>query len=294
MTRNKKVMLEEVKEYWSGKNIPQQWYSDKEHFTIQWFNEISNKRYNVYYEYLKEEAEFEFHANEEVLEVGCGLGTDLIEYAKNGAKVSGIDLGEDQINLVKLNFELRQLPYKTIRVGNAEDLPFENESFDLVFCFGVLHHTPNTQKAIDEIYRVLKPDGQAIIMLYARGWKHYIKRCFIHGILFGKWFKHGFSWQKVYNEMSEVHGNSPKTAIYKKRHIKQMFQDFKQLTLKKRRLGEFFEYPPYRTLVFPRFVKTFLHGIGTESLIGENWLIKAYKSPPPSKKPLWEVIFKHY
>ena len=107
------------------------------------------------------------------------MGTDSVEYAKNGAKVTAIDIGEDQINLTKLNFKLRNLQYDEITTGNVENLKFKDETFDLVYCFGVIHHTVEISKAIDEIFRVLKNDGEAIIMIYARGWKHYLKRCLI-------------------------------------------------------------------------------------------------------------------
>ena len=287
-------LIDEVQRYWSGKNVPQQWYSDKEPFSLQWFNEIRQKRYELYYEYLKEEAEFQYHTGERVLEVGVGIGTDLAEFAMNGAKVSGIDLGEDQVNLTKLNFHLRNLPYDQICQGNAEELGFEDKTFDLVYSFGVLHHTPDTEKAIDEVKRVLKDDGQAIIMLYAKGFKHYIKRCFIHGILLGKFFKNGFSWKKVYNEVSEVHGNAPKTGVYSKAQIKRMFSVFSQLEIRKKRLGEFIEYPPYRTFVLPGFVKRFMYFFNFECFWGENWLIKASCAKPPKKVSVFEVIFKHY
>jgi ubiquinone/menaquinone biosynthesis C-methylase UbiE len=288
------VKLEQIKNYWSGKNVPQQWYSDRTPLTLAWFNELRYFRYKLYYEYLNEAAEFKYHSNEKVLEVGCGIGTDLAEYALNGANVSGIDLGNDQIDLTKLNFDLRGLKYELLEVGNAESLQFEDNTFDLVFSFGVLHHTTNPQQAINEIYRVLKPDGKAIIMLYARGWKHYIKRCFIHGILLGKWFKAGFNWKMVYNQVSEVHGNSPKTEIYRKSQLQEMFSNYNSVKLYKKRIGEFFEYPPYRTFAFPKFIlRTFLF-LGLESLIGENWLIKAHKAAPPPKVTLSKVIFEHY
>ena len=86
-----KTNIQDVKDYWKSKNVPQQWYSKKEPFTLQWYNEISYKRYNVYYEYLKDSMEFQYHSGEKLLEVGCGLGTDLLEYAKNGALVTGVD-----------------------------------------------------------------------------------------------------------------------------------------------------------------------------------------------------------
>lgn len=286
--------LDEVKDYWKGKNVPQQWYSKKTPLTLAWFNEISMKRYKVYYEYLADLMEFEFHSGEKVLEIGCGLGTDLVEYAKNGSIVTGVDLNEDQINFTKLNLELRNLPYSELKVANAEKLPFDNNKFDLVVSFGVLHHTPNTEKAIEEVYRVLKDDGTAIIMLYARGWKHYIKRCLISGILLGKFFRYGFSWQKVYNDASEVHGNSPKTGVYTKRQVKKLFKDFKNLELSKKRMGEFFEYKPYNTYKFPKFVINLFKFFNFESLLGENWLIRAQKKPFPKEASLFEVIFKHY
>ena len=160
--------------------------------------------------------------------------------------------------------------------------------------FGVLHHTPDTQKSIDEVHRVLKEDGTAIIMLYARGWKHYIKRCFIQGILFAKYFRYGFSWQKVYNDASEVHGKSPKTGVYTKRQIKRMFKEYKNIEISKKRLGEFFEYKPYNTYMFPKFVNNIFNLFNLVSLIGENWLIRVQKKPFPKESSLLKVIFKHY
>lgn len=289
-----KVTIEEVNKYWGKKNTPQQWYSEKEPFTRQWFNELAYKRYNVYYEHLCQTAEFQWHRGEEVLEIGCGLGTDLVEYAKHGAHVTGVELGPDQVMLTKLNLELHGLPYKDVVEGNAESLPFPDNSFDFIYCFGVIHHTPNTEKTVEEMYRVLKPDGTAVVMVYARGWKHYIKRCFIHGILKGRWFVHGFSWKKVYNEVSEVHGNSPKTEIYTKRQVKKLFDVFPEVDAKKKRLGEFFEYKPYNTYMLPLFVRNFFRLFNLEGLVGENWMVRVQKKPFPKEATLWKVLFKHY
>jgi SAM-dependent methyltransferase len=285
--------IDDIQDYWREKNIPQQWYSDKLRLSLQWYNELARKRYEVYYEYLLKDGEFEYHAGERVLEVGVGIGTDLAQYAKNGAKVSGIDLGQDQVDLTKVNFELRKLQYDELKQASAEDLPFDDGSFDLVYSFGVLHHTPDTAKAISEVKRVLAEDGQAIIMLYARGWKHYLKRCLIHGLFLGKYFRYG-SWQAVYNDISEVNGGSPKTGVYTKREIKKMFSDFGEVEIEKRRLGEFIDYRPYRSRRFPFLIRNFLDLLNVQSLIGENWLIKAYKKPAPKPKSVFDVIFKHY
>ena len=293
-TTEDKLTIERVQKYWGRRNIPQQWYSRKEPFTLPWFNELSYKRYTRYYEHLRETAEFEYHAGEDVLEIGTGIGSDLVEFAKNGARVSGIDLGPDQVMLTKLNLDLRGLPYQEIRQGNAEELPFPDESFDFVFSFGVVHHTPDTRKAIEEIHRILRPDGTAVVMCYARGWKHYLKRCLVHGILKGRWFVHRFSWQKVYNEVSEVHGGSPKTGIYTKSQMKDLFSAFPTVELRKRRLGEFFEYRPYNTCKLPRFVRNVFLLLGLDSLLGENWMVRASKTPSPREASLREVWFKHY
>ena len=260
---------------------------------MQWFNAIAEARYSLYYPYLEEAAEFRWHSKERVLEVGVGLGTDLISYAKHGSLVYGIDLGVDQIEYTKKNFKVSGQTFKQLRQGNAENLPFKNDFFDLVYSFGVLHHTPNTERALREVHRVLKKDGQAIVMLYARGWKHYVKRCLIHGILLGKYFKLG-SWQAVYNDVSEVNGNSPKTGVYTKKQVRAMFSAFSYIEVERKRMGEFFDYKPYRTLKFPRIVQNLAELLSLESIFGENWVIKAHKSPKPIPGKLRDVLFKHY
>ena len=287
------TLIDQLKAYWQGKNIPQRWYSNKTPLSLSWFNDIAHKRYTVYYDYLTQDAEFAAHGGEKVLEIGVGLGTDLAEYAKGGALVYGIDLGEDQTNLTKLNFELRGLKYCELSVQDACNTTYPDGFFDLIYSFGVLHHVPDTKKAIQEVHRLLKEDGQAIIMLYARGWKHYIKRCLLHGLILGKRFRYG-SWQAVYNDISEVHGGSPRTAIYSRREVHDLFRDFVHVEISRKRLGEFFDYKPYGTLMFPRFVARLFYLLGAEAILGENYLIKAYKAPRPAKTPLKDVLFKHY
>ncbi|MBI2108816.1 MAG: class I SAM-dependent methyltransferase [Parcubacteria group bacterium] len=290
----KAITIDEVKQYWGKKNIPQQWYSKRTPFTLPWFNELAYKRYKIYYEYIKNEMEFEYHRGEDVLEIGCGIGTDSVEYAKYGANVTATDLGPDQVMLTKLNFNLRNLPYKEVREANVEALPFKDGTFDLVVCLGVIHHTPDTQKAVNEMFRVLKPDGKAIVTVYARGWKHYIKRCFIHGILRGKWFRYGLDWQKVYNEVTEVHGGTPKTAIFTKREVQKLFHQFPTLEITKHRMGEFFDYRPYNTVKLPRWVNNLFALFDLGAMFGDQRLIKAQKAYFPKEASLFDVWFKHY
>jgi len=102
-----------------------------------------------------------------VLEIGCGLGTDGAQFAKAGADYTGVDLTEAAVELAQKRFELFHLP-GTFRTADAEQLDFPDNSFDLVYSHGVLHHTPDTAGAVKEVRRVLKPGGLAEVMLYHR------------------------------------------------------------------------------------------------------------------------------
>jgi SAM-dependent methyltransferase len=102
-----------------------------------------------------------------VLEIGCGLGTDGAQFAEAGANYTGVDLTDAAVELARKNFELFDLA-GTFQTADAENLDFADQSFDLVYSHGVLHHTPETGKAVQEIYRVLRPGGRAVVMLYHR------------------------------------------------------------------------------------------------------------------------------
>jgi ubiquinone/menaquinone biosynthesis C-methylase UbiE len=107
-----------------------------------------------------------------VLEIGCGLGTDGAQFAQAGADYTGVDLTEAAVELARKRFELFDL-HGTFQTADAENLAFPDETFDLVYSHGVLHHTPETGKAIREIHRVLRPGGRAVVMLYHRGSYNY-------------------------------------------------------------------------------------------------------------------------
>jgi SAM-dependent methyltransferase len=102
-----------------------------------------------------------------VLEVGCGAGVDLARFARGGAIVTGVDLSPAAIELARANFE-QQGRRGDFRVANAEQLPFPESSFDLVFAHGVVQYTANPQRLVDECRRVLEPGGQAIFQVYNR------------------------------------------------------------------------------------------------------------------------------
>src|SRR5829696_6983275 len=123
--------------------------------SAEFFAEIERAR-NELEPYIAEYADFAGSAGKRVLEIGIGLGTDFIRFARAGAEATGIDLTEHAVQLVSKRLELEGLQGQ-VRAADAEALPFQDDSFDRVYSWGVLHHTPNTPRAVDEALRVLRP-----------------------------------------------------------------------------------------------------------------------------------------
>jgi ubiquinone/menaquinone biosynthesis C-methylase UbiE len=116
---------------------------------------------------------YETAAGKDVLDIGCGQGIDLYRFAEVGAKsVTGIDLTPEHVQLATSHLASVGVA-APIQEGDAEQLPFSDASFDLVSSNGVLHHTPDTQAAINEARRVLRPGGSAQIVLYNKSSLHY-------------------------------------------------------------------------------------------------------------------------
>ena len=106
-------------------------------------------------------------AGERLLEIGCGMGADLVAFAQRGFDVTGVDLSSDAIAMTALHLETLELSGEA-KSANAEELPFPSDTFDEVFSTGVFQHTPEPQKAIDEAIRVLRPGGNMTVVLYHR------------------------------------------------------------------------------------------------------------------------------
>lgn len=102
-----------------------------------------------------------------VLEIGVGLGADHQSFAENGAELTGVDLTQRAIDHTRARLALFGLESHLQR-ADAEQLPYADDAFDLVYSWGVLHHSPNTAKAFHEVCRVLKPGGTARIMIYSK------------------------------------------------------------------------------------------------------------------------------
>jgi ubiquinone/menaquinone biosynthesis C-methylase UbiE len=160
-------------------------------------------------------ANFEGARGLRLLEIGVGLGTDFTRFVRAGADATGVDLTERAIGLVRRRLELEGLRAELL-VADAENLPFEDGAFDRVYSWGVLHHTPQTEKAVSEAIRALRPGGELCVMLYARhSWVGY-----------GFWVRHGLlagrPWRSIANVLAH-NMESEGTKAYTKRELEQMF-----------------------------------------------------------------------
>ena len=113
-------------------------------------------------------------AGKQVLEIGLGEGSESERLIRQGAHWSGIDLTTESVERVRTRLAVRELPYGELRHGSVLDLPFVDNTFDMVFSHGVLHHVPDIKQAQREIHRVLRPGGELVIMMYARWSLNYL------------------------------------------------------------------------------------------------------------------------
>lgn len=148
--------------FWAGKNY--------ETGSKEFFEAIESERYSSQ-DYIHKFAQFSRWHKKDVLEVGCGIGTDALQFIRSGAYYQGIDLSSYSIDIAKKRIDLYGLspaydPQFTVM--NAENILYEDKSFDLVYSWGVIHHSPNPEKVVDEIYRVLRPNGKFVGMIYKR------------------------------------------------------------------------------------------------------------------------------
>lgn len=163
-------LKERVRAFWQANPCGIK-FADAPPGTRRFYELVEAHRYTKEW-HIPAAAGFDSTRNLKVLEIGCGLGTDGAQFAEAGADYTGVDLTEAAVDLARKRFELFSLP-GTFRTADAENLDFPDNTFDIVYSHGVLHHTPETAKAIHEVHRVLRPGGRAIVMLYHRGSYNY-------------------------------------------------------------------------------------------------------------------------
>jgi SAM-dependent methyltransferase len=170
--------------------------------TPLWLDE--QDRYSVY-PWLSEAAEFRHHAGHSVLEIGCGTGSDLKQFASHGARAVGIDITPEHLRLAKK----RVGSSAEVHFGSATNIPFPNASFDYVYSHGVLHHIDQPTRVVEEIFRVLRPAGTFNVHVYAK-WSY------VPVVLF---LKHGRDWKNwIENSRDPVH-----IDLYTSRSLRKLF-----------------------------------------------------------------------
>jgi SAM-dependent methyltransferase len=169
--------------------------------------------------YIPAFANFASGSQRDVLEIGVGMGCDHLQWALSGPrKLCGIDLTPRAISLTRQHLALHGLESE-LEVSDAESLPYEDASFDLVYSFGVLHHSPDTARAIEEVRRVLRPGGTARIMIY--------HRASLTGLML--WVRYALLAGRPLRSLDDIYANhleSPGTKAYSVREAHELFRNY--------------------------------------------------------------------
>lgn len=187
----------EVRRFWDADPCGSRYLERREDFDAH-----ARARYALE-PYIAEFADFKSARGKKVLEIGVGMGADYLEWLKAGACATGVDLSPASLERARLRCELAG--YKAdLHVADAEHLPFPDNSFDVAYSYGVMHHSPDTARCIREAWRVLKPGGEARIMVY-----HHPS---LTGLLL--WLRYGMLQGKSLRQAVSDHLESAGTKTY--------------------------------------------------------------------------------
>jgi len=227
---------DEVQKQWNENPCGSQFVKHATQHQLEGFLEAESYRYGTYAPWMPKLMEFANCSDQDVLEIGGGMGTDLAQFARHGAHVTDLDLSAGHLSLARENFRLRGIIGQFIH-HDAEELPFPPESFDLVYSNGVIHHTPHTERVIREIHRVLKPGGRAIIMVYAENSLFYWGRLVCGSGLKREELEYS-SLGDLMSRHVELTGNGarPLVKVYTKSRLRRMFQEFQKVRIYQRQI----------------------------------------------------------
>jgi SAM-dependent methyltransferase len=206
----------QVREFWDRASCGEMYATGESEIAA--YEAQRNARYELE-PYLPEFARFADGAGRDVLEIGVGMGADHVEWARSGPKtLTGVDLTPRAVEHTRRRMALLGLE-SNVRVDDAENLSFADNSFDLVYSWGVLHHSPNTAQAIEEVRRVLRPGGTARVMIY--------HKYSIVGYML--WARYGLARGRPFRSLDDIyahHLESPGTKAYTVSETKRMFAGF--------------------------------------------------------------------
>lgn len=199
--------------------------------------------------------QFEELRGKRVLDIAIGTGWSTEQFARAGADVAGIDITPRAIELAKRRFQVRGMRAPDLRVVDAQALPYPDGSFDFVLAWGCLMHMPDTQKAIAEIHRVLKPGGRVAAMMYNKHslhWWYYI--VLSKGIMRGKLFT--MSLQQLANRYTDgvYQGGNQLTKFFSRHAVRSLFKDFHDVRIQIHDTTTPIDHFPHRRLAVGRFL----------------------------------------
>lgn len=260
MNQSRPPDIETVQAYWNARpcNIR---HSPRPVGTKEYFDEVEKRKYFVE-PHIPSFAQFDKWKGKKVLEIGCGIGTDTINFARAGAFVTAVDLSEQSLSLARQRAEVfgldRQIKFYQ---GNAEELSavVPIQSYDLVYSFGVIHHTPNPSNAIVQLRKYMAASSELRLMLYAKN-----------------------SWKNIMVEMGldqpEAQSGCPVAFTYTPDEVKELLQGFTLLELKQDHIFPFVveKYVKYEYEIMPWFAsmpKTMFTAL--EKKLGWHMLVTA-------------------
>ena len=217
----------DVRDFWNEESCGTRYMEGED--ALERFRAHATARYQLE-PYIPGFAGFSESQGKKVLEIGVGLGADFVQWLQNGADATGVDLTPAAIEQTKARLELEGFQDVPLQVSDAENLPFDDETFDLVYSWGVLHHSPDTQRALDEVHRILKPGGTARIMIYRHpswvGLMIWVR----YALLRGKPF---LSAQRLLAD----HLESPGTQAFRDDEARKLFHRFEEIVRFQPQLG---------------------------------------------------------
>ena len=214
---------QEVREYWEQEpcGTSPRIVGDVSQGSDEWFRKIENYRYEVE-PFIHSVAQFTRYHGKKVLEIGVGAGTDHLQWARAGAQCHGVDLTDAAIETTRTPLTRYGLHSQLQRI-DAEILPFEENTFDVIYSWGVIHHSEYPEKIISEIQRVLKPGGHFIGMMYGRHSLAVLKLWLKEALFSGK------PWRSFRNVLW-YHMESVGTKAYTVTELNRLFSSFSNFT----------------------------------------------------------------
>jgi SAM-dependent methyltransferase len=200
----------EIRRYWNAR-IHDLEMTEQPVGTLAFFDELDEYRFDKL-RYLPELVRFDGYQGRRVLEVGCGIGTDLVRFARGGARVIGVELSETAVRLARANLELHGCAgARGLLIGDGAGLPVADASVDVVYAHGVLQYAADPRGIVTEAQRVLRPGGTGIFMVYNRT-----------------------SWLMALSKVMKVpleHGDAPGLTFYTPGSFRRLLHGFSEIRI---------------------------------------------------------------